>query len=47
MNEDSEADETTTEVPTESHEVVTRSLNDKIIFTRRGSYQLIESRLNA
>lgn len=46
-----ELDETTTEWVTEgpekSHSAVERSLNDKMIFTRRGAYIMIEGRLNA
>lgn len=40
--------ETATEVEaTSAHEVTKRNTNDKGIFTRRGAYNVIESRLNA
>lgn len=46
-----ELDETTTEVvievPEKSHNVVARNANDRMVFTRKGAYIMIEGRLNA
>lgn len=44
--EEIESDETTTILP-DDHEIMRRSLNeDAMVVTRRGSYRLIENRLN-
>lgn len=50
MIADSESDdsiETTTIIPESEHEIIERSADERTLFTRKGIYRLLESRMNA